>query len=275
MNVIFHRGNTYKAVENSRESLDDDVGELNKYIDTPIKKSDLIFEVDVVIKQPFLIHHNIDDYASDVFINPDSLIDKKKKIWQLDDNDVRKYCHKSKNNHLLILSDLLEIARSNKIKLYLDIKTLKCSLFSCINNIKELYKLCDIIRLYEDVIDCIISFDIWASVLIKIMFVIKRIKKIELGMFCLKICNIVWMNRTIMTFIKFLLNPSLISYEFNLIKNDNYYLGPNFNTTSANKNKLNLRYVWTIHKTDLRKHADFFNENCLIPVVDMFDKIAQ
>lgn len=275
MNVIFHRGNTYKAIENSRESLDDDVSELNKYIDTPIKKSDLIFEVDVVIKQPFLIHHNIDDCASDVFINPNSLIDKNKKIWQLDDDDIKKYYHKSNNdcehNHLQILSDLLRTARSNRIKLYLDVKTLKCSLFNCVNNIRELYKFCDMIRCYEDVIDCVVSFDIWASLLIKIIFAIKRIK-IDLGMFCLKICNMIWMNRIIMILVKFLLNPSLISYEFSLIKNDNYYLGPIFDTISVNKNTQNLRYVWTIHKMDLRKNSDFFSRNSLIPVVDMFNK---
>lgn len=128
--IILHRGNTSKGIENSLEAMNPEIHDLKELVKF-IKGSGLginsVFEVDIVTKYPFIVHHTTQDKVSDVFdilntldpLNQSSgssyLIETKNKyVWELTEDDIKRCVHKNTSSKPMILRELLELAKENK-----------------------------------------------------------------------------------------------------------------------------------------------------------------
>lgn len=283
--IILHRGNTFKGIENSLEAIDPDTLDLEQYVD--FKKIDgigigTIFEVDIVTKSPFIVHHTTEDKVDSVFdildviLFPERQYIKDKYVWELTEDEIKWCVHKNTLSKPMILRELLELAKQKNIKLYLDIKVPEYADSDVWNHMllfREIFNMCEMINEYVQygIIDCVLSFSVVASMMIR-FYSFLRGYKFDRGMFCWQHVETdffkkVWMdktrlNRLYMHLLYFIISPIIISYEAELIEVDTWYLNLSLDMK---------RYVWTYHKSMLINKSDFLIRYGLVPVVDTFD----
>lgn len=133
--------------------------------------------------------------------------------------------------------------------------------------------MCEIINEYVvyGIIDCVVSFSIMASILIRIYSIIRGYS-FDRGMFCYHHIKTNFfkkmymdkytLNHIYMKFLRQIISPKILSYEAKLIESDDRYL------------KLSIglrRYVWTYHKSVIIDKKPFLIQHNLVPVVDTFD----
>jgi glycerophosphoryl diester phosphodiesterase len=277
--IVFHRGNTFEAMENSREAINTTINVLSggQWLAQQIQdiKKHIVLELDIIAKYPFIVYHNTEDMANLVFDTDKNEINiANKKIWELTDVEISKCYYKNTKSKPLILEELLELAKSNNVMLYLDIKVPEYTytwqqIRQYINIPGEIYRMCDIIVKYIDakIIDCVISFSLLATLLIKLYIDGNKLKnKLILGMFCCEYYPDSNINMLYNKFINYIVQPTVYSYELSLLDKQIQYR----KTISSNGADVKY-YVWTIHKNDLVNRSTFLSEHNLIPVVDMFD----
>jgi len=272
--IILHRGNTLLGVENSIEAMNPDVSSLkNEGCEIP---QIVIFEVDVIARSPYLIHHTTDDIVENIF---DFDIDgiNKKHVWELTQEQIEHCRHKTgKRSKPMILEELLELAKKNKYKLYLDVKVPDYQRTNMTNYIflyGEIHGMFDILNKYKkyDLIDCVVSFSTMASIMFKIYASIvfpskfpvmfKDTFNLNLGVFGHMYFKNVILNKIYMYLLILIISPKIISYDINMIEKDISLIHPKYQC-----------YVWTMHKSELSSKNNFLVTHNLVPVIDMFDK---
>jgi len=270
--IILHRGNTLKGVENSYEAINPDISDLNT-VGLNFDNTKIIFEVDVIAKYPFIIHHTPDNIVEDVFIvtgNDESI--KKKQVWELTERQIKVLNHKSPNTKSkpMILSELLDLAKKNQYKLYLDVKVPTYKWTNVLNYIKlfkDIYTMINLIRKYHDIIDCVLAFSPLALIIFRIymMFNYKNNNAFDLGLFWYGRFKNTIINKLYLFFLYLIVSPKVISYNLNMIKKDISHINLLESTN-------NVRfYTWSIHKSKLLSEMQFLIKHKLTPVVDMFD----
>ncbi|VBB18800.1 putative phosphodiesterase [Yasminevirus sp. GU-2018] len=296
--VALHRGNTFYGVENSLEALRPDLTEVLRFTnETTFDDNDVVMEIDVILKPPFLIRHNTDDKVSDAYIEnilpSDNVLSssrdqnwsfeniRSKKPWELTEYDISRLKHLPKRGTIseskpLILKEVLELAKQKKYRLYLDVKLPNYTLNELSNYVTLYHDTKEMMRIIAEyakygVIDCVVSFSFLASVLIKFFnTVASSTDKIRQGVFCWEVfglhsrmSNV--LNTIYMYFVRMIIHPIVVSYSIRLVKRYPHYL--NMMGVTDIKN----RYVWSIHKTKLGEMTDFLDTNNLTAVVDTFD----
>jgi glycerophosphoryl diester phosphodiesterase len=271
--IAFHRGNTWKSMENSFESLNNkNINRLINLHPTP----EYIYELDVINKYPFIIHHSPNDKIKKSF----TLKTNKDVIHELDLADI-KYTRYKDNSKPMILKDLLEYSRENDLKLYLDIKHVGYD--------NDIYRMIGLINAYPDVIECVLSFNI------NILEILKSdLINIKYGLFIYesdeerfdmlpidyrKEYNFQYkMTKQYIksylysyydTLIKYF-KPTILSIEKDLIFNQNVYddIIHNFQ-----KNENNQIYCWTLSQKEMQDSyiTNILAKRNIIPVFDNYD----
>jgi hypothetical protein len=272
--IAFHRGNTWKSMENSFESLNNkNINRLINLHPTP----EYIYELDVINKYPFIIHHSPNDKIKKSF----TLKTNKDVIHELDLADI-KYTRYKDNSKPMILKDLLEYSRENDLKLYLDIKHV-------VGYDNDIYRMIGLINAYPDVIECVLSFNI------NILEILKSdLINIKYGLFIYesdeerfdmlpidyrKEYNFQYkMTKQYIksylysyydTLIKYF-KPTILSIEKDLIFNQNVYddIIHNFQ-----KNENNQIYCWTLSQKEMQDSyiTNILAKRNIIPVFDNYD----
>jgi hypothetical protein len=272
--IAFHRGNTWKSMENSFESLNNkNINRLINLHPTP----EYIYELDVINKYPFIIHHSPNDKIKKSF----TLKTNKDVIHELDLADI-KYTRYKDNSKPMILKDLLEYSRENDLKLYLDIKHV-------VGYDNDIYRMIGLINAYPDVIECVLSFninilEILKSDLINIKYGLfiyesdeERFDMLPIDYrkeynFQYKITKQYiksYLYSYYDTLIKYF-KPTILSIEKDLIFNQNVYddIIHNFQ-----KNENNQIYCWTLSQKEMQDSyiTNILAKRNIIPVFDNYD----
>src|SRR5579872_6419775 len=235
--IILHRGNTLKGNENSLEAMNPDIADMKKYVDTNINVDNInvVFEVDIIAKYPFIVHHTTEDIVNNVFdVNKNICYDftefdsiKNKKVSQLKAEHINKCYQKQTTSKPMILRELLELSKQNNFKLYLDIKVPNYSWYKLLIGyfitIYNVVRMCKLINNYvkHNIIDCIISFNFFTSLIIKIFTVVNNIfspNKIFIqGIFCERHFKNNFVNKIYYRLLKWIISPKIISYNIQLL----------------------------------------------------------
>lgn len=270
--IALHRGNTYNAIENSIESIFFDavskslINGLGSMVDQGI-----VYEVDIIAVKPFVVFHSPEDLAQDVF---DSDIDiTGKKVWNLDRTEIENCRYRGTESMPMVLTELLEIAKTRGAKLYLDIKVPKImDSLSMSNSIREL---CDIVKVYANhgIIDSIFCFNSFTILSINRYLLENGMKgMISIGMFCSQYLSSEPLNFYYHKLLYQLLEPNLISYQKEIVRDESYKHYMKYFYDEGKDKQTRRSYIWTIHRNDLPDYQDLLERYGLIPVIDMFNR---
>lgn len=276
--IIFHRGNISNSTENTLESLNSD--DIHKKLKSKISSNaKYIYEIDVINKCPFLIHHSPYENILDS-INLDT---QKEFIYEMDHEDIIKAKYYD-NSKPIVLKELLEHCRKNKLKVCLDIKHVE-------NYEDDIHEMIKLLNKYSDVIDSVLSFSIDLLLKLKTDLVGIRyglfISESESESFKKSIIddtykyNFIYRitKRQIKSYLKNhfetlieYFKPSVISIQKDLILHDYVY---DSIITKFQENKLNEVYAWTFSQKEMRNEyiIDFLKTKNIIPIFDN-NKIA-
>lgn len=266
-NYAYHKGDTYYGHPNSLETI------TGYYKRMPrdkanAKTSSRIYEIDVIMKPPFLVSHDPWTLAKDVFIpiNDAEITTEiydgamNKKLHNLSETEIRSLMYRSGDTPM-ILEDLLTVSSFIDASIYLDIKSPFAIPNEFVDNgSDEMNKFKSYtVRMFDaivdtcqktqtsirDVVNTIISFDDAISILMR-----KEIDKrklgmeIDMGMFVYDKCTDPDMNQTHHDLLYALINPTILSYKYDLIASHPKYLSRYISTTI---------YMWTVHVDELEK----------------------
>lgn len=284
--IIFHRGNIWNAVENTIQSLN------NKNIHEKLKSRlssnvSYVYEIDVINKYPFMIHHSPYELLSKS-INLNTNTNKNEKyIYQLDHEDIinAKYYDDSKP---IILEQLLEHCRRENLKVYLDIKHVK-------NHEDDIHDMIRLLNLYPDVIDCILSFSIELLSKLKANLIgirhglfihetyIEKFEKFEIDDTFKFNFEYRLTKRQLKSYLKNYFetlirhfNPKVLSIQKDLLVNDDNT--PKYDSVylplfkEFKKDKSNEIYSWTFSQEDMRNDfmIDFLKTRNITPIFDNY-----